>query len=105
MAKIYTEKERALEDWDDQYNSPVSELLWSGKTKVRLTDEELRVFIQESNDNLMDLAIDMPSTKYLTYAMLITVIEAIAANNRESFDSVLNELSEMRVGKKISKIS
>ena len=31
MAKIYTEKERALEDWDDQYNSPASELLWSGK--------------------------------------------------------------------------
>ena len=73
--------------------------------RVRLTDEELRVFIQESNDNFMDLAIDMPSTKYLTYAMLITVIEAIAANNRESFDSVLNELSEMRVGKKISEIS
>ena len=104
MAKVYTEKEQALTDWDNQQIKDGSKYERSDRTEIKLTDEELRVSIHARHGEAMDMAIALPSTKYLTYAMLITVLDAIAANNGDSFEGVISELSDMRVGKKISAV-
>ena len=108
MPKIYTEKEKALADWDNQYEDIGKQSLDNTQIKAtttRLEDEELRAFIKETDGDMMEIAINMPSTKPLAYGMLLTMIEAIALNSGESFESVMKELTAMRESKIISQVS
>ncbi len=105
MEKIYAEKERALADWDNQHKETLVEESNFDKTQMRLKDEELRAFIQETDGDMIRIAVNMPSTKPLAYGMLLTIIKAIAINNDESFESVLNELTAMHSADIVGKVS
>ena len=96
MAKTFTDKNEALADWDNQERT--GHMIRKNKKVMtkKFEEQELRAFIKDVKGDMYEIGIETPTTKPMSYTMLLTMISAVALSNDVSFESLLDEMLAMK---------
>ena len=98
--KTYTEKEKALADWDNQHddNRGPHEMRETEVTNIKpkVLGKELRAFLEEVDGKGFVTVVELPQPMAVANWMLLAILETISLQENESFEDIFTRMLEMK---------